>query len=106
MCHLLAHALIAIAALQITSPLTPPEAITAASVLLAVVLELAQKMFVKGRTARLDDLAAATIGSFAVFLTPRDGRYLMPNCGVLREWLYADDEDEDEDSHRVQSWAV
>lgn len=104
--HLLAHAVGAACAAQLLAPAVPPEAVCAASVALAFLLELAQVAFVPGRSADPADAAAATVGSFAAFLVPQGGRLVRPSWATLMGYLWGEEEDDDDDGHRVSSWAV
>lgn len=102
--HFVAHTILSIAAYQLVSSTTPPSVICAASITLAVLIELLQTL-IKDRSAQLADLAAATVASFVVFFIPKDGRYFRPSLAALASYLSPDDDD-DEDEHRVGSWAV
>lgn len=105
--HLVAHAVLVLCVAQLVPPSVPPEAICAGSIAAAFFLELAQTLFVKGRGAEIGDVAAATVGSFAVFLAPKEGvRVQQPSWNALTAYLFGDEEDDDEDGHRVGSWAV
>lgn len=105
--HFLAHAVLVLCAAQLVPPHVPPEAVCAASVAAALLLEFAQRWFVDGRAADFPDAVAASVGSFAVFLVSKDGlRVQRPNFNALTTYLFEDEEDDDEDGHRVGSWAV
>lgn len=130
--HFLAHALLSVAALHaVTDGVCSAEMICAISIVLAVMIEVAQSVFVPARKGTLADIAAATVGSFAVFLFPRQAHshgnplHRLPwGWGAFMSQFMpvattggdndTDDEDDDDDdyagngrdSHRVGSWAV
>ncbi|PXF40507.1 hypothetical protein BWQ96_09788 [Gracilariopsis chorda] len=103
--HFFAHVVLVLA-LAAALPSLPREAACAYSVAAAVLLELAQAVFVRSRNAHLPDIIAATLASFAVFLVPREGKIRPPSAAVFLNWLIPDEDDDDLDSHRVTSWAV
>lgn len=128
--HFLAHAVLTVAVLHaLPDGVCTAEMICAISIVVAVMIEVAQSVFVPARRGTLTDIAAATVGSFAVFLFPRQaqshGNALnRPSWGAFISYFMpvattvgnngTDDEDEDDDdysgngrdSHRVGSWAV
>lgn len=105
--HFLAHVLLVLCAAQLVPPTVPPEAVCAGSIVAALFLELAQSLGVKGRGAEIADALAATVGSFAVFLVSKDGLKLQrPSLNALTAYLFGDEDEEEEDGHRVGSWAV
>lgn len=104
--HFLAHAIATIAAAHLLAPSVPPEAVCAASIALAFLIELAQAAFTKDRLPSFTDFVAATIGSFAPFAMPKDGRIVPPSWQPLAAYLGGEEDDEEEDGHRVGSWAV
>lgn len=104
--HLLVHAFLTICALPLLPPSLPPEVVALASIVGAFAIEAAQHILLTDRHADVGDMLAGMIGSFAVFLVPRDGQRTRPSWQALTTYLYAEEEDEDEDSHNVDSWAV
>lgn len=117
--HLAAHALLCALAMQLVPTSVPPEAVFVVSVAAAVLIEVAQASpLVVDRSGDAGDVAAAALGSLTAFATPRDGAshtLVRPSWGRLVAFvgpaqsvpLDADDEDEDDgDAHRVNSWAV
>lgn len=107
--HLLAHAVLVVSILHIIPAAVPAEAVCAASIAIAFALEAVQAALVKGRTGDLGDVAAATVGSFAVFLFPRDGGFpVRPSWHAFTSYIIPtnEEDEDDEDSHRVNSWAV
>lgn len=126
--HFLAHAVLTVAALHaLPDGVCTAEMICAISIAVAVMIEVAQTVFVPTRKGTLADIAVAAVGSFAVFLFPRQahshGNALnRPSWGAFMSHFTpvpttdgndTDEEDDDEDyigngrdSHRVGSWAV
>lgn len=104
--HLFAHALLSITLLHLVSPAVPAEAVCLLSFGLALLIELIQAAFIKRRAAHFADIVAGGIGSCAVFAVPRDGRLVKPSWTVLVAYLVGEDEDDEDDGHRVGSWAV
>lgn len=107
--HLIAHAVLAVSAMHIVPASVPAEVVCAGSIAAAFGIEGAQAAFVKDRIGDLGDVAAATVGSFAVFVFPRDGGSpIRPSWHALTSYVAptVDEDEDDEDSHRVNSWAV
>lgn len=106
--HLIAHAVLSLSLLTILSPNVPAEFVCAVSIAIAFAIDLLRALFVAGADAQIADLTAATVGSFLVFIVPRDGStFVRPSLQALSSFLNpVDNDDDDDDSHRVNSWAV
>lgn len=113
--HLFGHAVLTVSVFHaFPERIVPaPEVVCAVSVALAFIIETLQSAFVNGRSGDIGDMAAATCGSFAVFLFPRDGGSpVRPTWQALTSYVTPvpndedDDDEDDDDSHRVNSWAV
>lgn len=106
--HLVAHAVLTMGLLHAVPNQVPAEAICAISVCVAFAIEALQSAFVRDRRADLTDVTAATVGSFIIFVLPRDGSsFVRPSWQALMSYVApADQDDDEEDSHGVGSWAV
>lgn len=103
--HFILHAVLSLMLLRAIPTLAPAGA-CGTSAVLALAVEGLQALQKRGRTASAADAAAGVVGASAAFVQSVD-------VAAMRRWLLGgnaggmDEDDEDEeDGHRVGSWAV
>lgn len=102
--HFSAHLILCLTLSHLLS--TPsPELIAVLSITLSVLLELIQH-FTDNRSADILDIIAASLATIPLFIAYKDATFTITTPRPARLYASLFDDDEEDDTHRVASWAV